>query len=79
MIIKSGAFFSFKQLYSVYVDDHDDATGQAGLEAVFQVPMPGDSGSSPNAGSIFKLLLDPGDFSLQPQRNPTSSLTPPSG
>ena len=24
MIIKSGAFFSFKQLYSVYVDDHDD-------------------------------------------------------
>ena len=41
--------------------------------------MPGDSGSSPNAGSIFKLLLDPGDFSLQPQRNPTSSLTPPSG
>ena len=56
-----------------------EATGQAGLEAVFQVPMPGDSGSSPNAGSIFKLLLDPGDFSLQPQRNPTSSLTPPSG
>ena len=24
MIIKSGAFFSFKQLCSVYVDDHDD-------------------------------------------------------
>ena len=43
-------------------------TGQAGLEAVFQVPMPGDSGSSPDAGSISKLLLDPGDLSLQPQR-----------
>ena len=28
------------------------AIGQAGLEAAFQVPMPGDSGSSPDAGSI---------------------------
>ena len=36
-----------------------------GLEAAFQVPMPGDSGSSPNAGS-FKLLLDPGDFHSNP-------------
>jgi hypothetical protein len=31
-------------------------TGQAGLEAVFQVPMPGNSGSSPDASSISKLL-----------------------
>ena len=44
-------------------------TGQAGLEAVFQVPMPGDSGSSPDAGSISN-YFDLGDFSLQPQRNP---------
>ena len=36
--------------------------GQAGLEAAFQVPMPRDSGSSPDTGSISKLLLDPGDF-----------------
>ena len=33
----------------------------------------------PRRRQYFKLLLDPGDFSLQPQRNPTSSLTPPSG
>ena len=38
--------------------------GQAGLEAAFQVPMPGDSSLSPNAGSISKLLLDPGDSGL---------------
>ena len=37
---------------------------QAGLEAAFQVPMQGDSGSSPDAGSISNY---PGDFSLQPQ------------
>ena len=51
--------------------------GQAGLEAVFQVPMPGDSGSSPDAGSISN-YFDLGDFSLQPQRNPYPTLTPPS-
>ena len=28
--------------------------------------MPGDSGSSPNTGSISKLLLDPGDFHSNP-------------
>ena len=73
-------FFPFLHLSDFLFDNTStEITGQAGLEAVFQVPMPGDSGSSPNAGSIFKLLLDPGDFSLQPQRNPTSSLTPPSG
>ena len=33
----------------------------------------------PQRWQYFKLLLDPGDFSLQPKRNPTSSLTPPSG
>ena len=32
-------------------------TGQAGLEAVFQVPIPGDSGSSPDAGSISNYCL----------------------
>ena len=43
--------------------------GQAGLEAAFQVPMPGDSGSSPNAGGIsIKLLLDPGDLHSNPSR-----------
>ena len=61
--------------------DHSDycacLTGQAGLEAVFQVPMPGDSGSSPDAGSISN-YFDLGDFSLQPQRNPYPTLTPPS-
>ena len=31
--------------------------GQAGLEAAFQVPMPGDSGSSPDAGSISNYCL----------------------
>ena len=51
--------------------------GQAGLEAAFQVPMPGDSGSSPDAGSISN-YFDLGDFSLQPQRNPYPTLTPPS-
>ena len=30
---------------------------QAGLEAAFQVPMPGDSGSSPDAGSISNYFL----------------------
>ena len=34
----------------------------SGLEAAFQVPMPGDSGSSPDAGS----MLDPGDFHSNP-------------
>ena len=51
-------------------------TGQAGLEAVFQVPMPGDSGSSPDADSISN-YFDLGDFSLQPQWNPYPTLTPP--
>ena len=31
--------------------------GQAGLETVFQVPMPGDSGLSPDAGSISNYCL----------------------
>ena len=31
--------------------------GQAGFEAAFQVPMPGDSGSSPDAGSISNYCL----------------------
>ena len=34
-----------------------DITGQAGLEAVFQVPIPGDSGSSPDAGSISNYFV----------------------
>ena len=34
-----------------------EKTGQAGLEAAFQVPMPGDSGSSPEAGSISNYCL----------------------
>ena len=32
----------------------------------------------PRRRQYFKLLLDPGDFSLQPQRNPYPTLTPPS-
>ena len=34
MIIKSGAFFSFKQLYRVYVDDHDDAQWASDFKTV---------------------------------------------
>ena len=37
----------------------------------------GDSGSSPDAGSISN-YFDLGDFSLQPQWNPLPTLTPPS-
>ena len=32
----------------------------------------------PRRRQYFKLLLDPGDFSLQPQRNPYPTSTPPS-
>ena len=45
--------------------------GQAGLEAAFQVPMPGDSDSSPNASSISNYCLTQEIFklfSLRPQR-----------
>ena len=41
-------------------------TGQAGLEAVFQVPMPGDSGSSPDAGSISNYCLTQEIFHSNP-------------
>jgi hypothetical protein len=58
-------------------DNNRADTGQAGLEAVFQVPMPGDSGSSLDAG-IISNYFDLGDFSLKPQRNPYPTLTPPS-
>ena len=40
--------------------------GQAGLEAAFQVPMPEDSVSSPDASSISQVLLDLGDFHSNP-------------
>ena len=40
--------------------------GQAGLEAAFQVPMPGDSGSSPNAGSISNYCLTQEIFTPTP-------------
>jgi hypothetical protein len=33
--------------------------------------MPGDSGSSPNADSFSKLLLDPGDFHSNPSGLPS--------
>ena len=56
-----------------------EKTGQAGLEAVFQVPMPGDSGSNPEAGSIYSFdEVCPGLGLLQPQWNPYPTLTPPS-
>ena len=34
--------------------NHICKVGQAGLETAFQVPMLGDSGSSPNAGAVFQ-------------------------
>ena len=36
--------------------------GQAGLEAAFQVPMPGGQQFETQHQQNFKLLLDPGDF-----------------
>ena len=38
----------------------------AGVEAAFQVPMPGDSGSSPDAGSISNYSLTQEIFTLTP-------------
>ena len=46
-------------------------TGQANLEAVFQVPMPGDSGSNPIAGSISNYCLSQEIF----HSNPSGILT----
>ena len=40
--------------------------GQAGLEAAFQVLMPGDSGSSPDAGSISNYYLTQEIFHSNP-------------
>ena len=40
--------------------------GQAGLEAAFQVPMPGDSGSNPDAGSISNYFLTQEIFTPTP-------------
>ena len=48
-------------------------TGQAGLEAVFHVPIPGDSGSSPDAGSISNYCLTQEIF----HSNPSGILTQP--
>ena len=44
--------------------------GQAGLEAAFQVPMPGDSGSSPDAGSISNYCLTQEIFTPTPAETP---------
>jgi hypothetical protein len=57
-------------------------TGQAGLEAVFQVPIPGDSGSSPNAGSISNYCLTQEIFHSNPSgiqfnRNMNNQTTSP--
>ena len=40
--------------------------GQAGLEAAFQVPMPGDSGSSPDTGSNSNYCLTQEIFTPTP-------------
>ena len=40
--------------------------GQAGLEAAFQVPMPGDSDSSPDAGSLSNYCLTQDIFTPTP-------------
>ena len=42
------------------------ALGQAGLEAALQVPMLGDSGSSPDAGSISNYCLTQEIFTPTP-------------
>ena len=47
--------------YSLYV-----WLGQAGLEAAFQVPMPGDSSLSPDAGSISNYFLTKEIFTPTP-------------
>ena len=50
-----------------------------GLGVVFQVLMPEDSGSNPEAGSIYSFdEVCPGLGLLQPQWNPYPTLTPPS-
>ena len=41
-------------------------TGQAGLEAAFQVPVPRDSGLSPKAGSISNYCLTQENFTPNP-------------
>ena len=42
------------------------ALSQAGLEAAFQVPMPGDSGLSPNDSSISNYCLTQENFTPTP-------------
>ena len=50
-----------------------------GLGVAFQVLMPEESGSNPEAGSIYSFdEVCPGLGLLQPQWNPYPTLTPPS-
>ena len=52
----------------------ETVTGQAGIEAAFQVPMPGDSGSSPDVGSISNYCLTQEIFTpTQVTKSPTAS------
>ena len=46
----------------------ETVTGQAGIEAAFQVPMPR---FKPRCWQYFKLLLDPGDFHCNPSNKVT--------
>ena len=52
--------------------------GQVGVKAMFQVLMPEDSGSSPDAGSIINYYLTQEIFPPTPEES-LPNLTPPSG
>ena len=68
-----------KMLKSKYSTKKRGRRSLDGLGVVFQVLMPEDSGSNPEAGSIYSFdEVCPGLGLLQPQWNPYPTLTPPS-
>ena len=68
-----------KMLKSKYSTKKRGRRSLDGLGVVFQVLMPEDSGSNPEAGSSYSFdEVCPGLGLLQPQWNPFPTLTPPS-
>ena len=65
--------------FLLFIHTYSRGRSLDGLGVVFQVLMPEDSGSNPEAGSIYSFdEVCPGLGLLQPQWNPYPTLTPPS-